>query len=44
MKKLPGFAKRTEWFLKNRHDLSSQISFLEVQVRVLVDVCVGRCL
>jgi hypothetical protein len=26
--KLPGFAKRTRWFLENRKDLSSQISYL----------------
>jgi hypothetical protein len=28
---LPGFAKRTKWFLENRKDLASQISFLELQ-------------
>ena len=27
--KLAGFAKRTRWFLKNRSDLASQISYLE---------------
>ena len=27
--KLPGFAKRTRWFLNNRPDLASQISYLE---------------
>ena len=26
--KLPGFAKRTRWFLENRKDLSSQISYM----------------
>src|SRR5882762_6480018 len=26
--RLPGFAKRTRWFLENRKDLSSQISYL----------------
>eukprot|EP01116_Phalansterium_solitarium_P019894 TRINITY_DN5719_c0_g1_i4.p1 TRINITY_DN5719_c0_g1~~TRINITY_DN5719_c0_g1_i4.p1 ORF type:complete len:927 (-),score=269.62 TRINITY_DN5719_c0_g1_i4:177-2957(-) len=30
MNKLPGFAKRTQWFLKNRPDLAKQISFLEL--------------
>ncbi|MEO6875164.1 MAG: glucosidase [Opitutaceae bacterium] len=29
MKKLPGFAKRTKWFLENRKDLAGQISYLE---------------
>ena len=29
MAKLPGFAKRTKWFLENRKDLASQISYLE---------------
>ncbi|XP_064646810.1 uncharacterized protein LOC135499777 isoform X2 [Lineus longissimus] len=28
IKKLPGFYKRTRWFLKNRKDLSDQVSFL----------------
>jgi len=27
--RLPGFAKRTRWFLENRPDLSSQIAYLE---------------
>ncbi|MDB6094016.1 MAG: glucosidase [Verrucomicrobia bacterium] len=31
MKRLPGFAKRTKWFLENRHDLASQISYLDQQ-------------
>ena len=31
--KLPGFAKRTKWFLTNRTDLASRISFLELQAR-----------
>jgi Glycosyl hydrolase family 63 C-terminal domain len=29
MAKLPGFAKRTRWFLQNRRDLAVQISYLE---------------
>jgi hypothetical protein len=29
MAKLPGFAKRTRWFLKNRADLAGQISYME---------------
>jgi len=29
MKRLPGFAKRTKWFLENRKDLAGQISYLE---------------
>ncbi len=29
MARLPGFAKRTRWFLKNRPDLAGQISHLE---------------
>jgi hypothetical protein len=29
MRALPGFAKRTEWFLKHRRDLAAQISYLE---------------
>lgn len=29
MARLPGFAKRTKWFLKNRRDLAGQISYLE---------------
>ncbi len=29
MARLPGFAKRTRWFLKNRGDLAAQISYLE---------------
>jgi len=29
LQRLPGFAKRTRWFLKNRPDLSRQISHLE---------------
>ena len=29
MQQLPGFAKRTRWFLKHRQDLASQISYLE---------------
>ncbi len=29
MAKLPGFAKRTRWFLQNRKDLCGQISYLE---------------
>jgi hypothetical protein len=29
MAKLPGFAKRTKWFLENRKDLAGQISYLE---------------
>jgi hypothetical protein len=29
MARLPGFAKRTRWFLKNRSDLAAQISYLE---------------
>ena len=29
MAKLPGFAKRTRWFLENRRDLAGQISYLE---------------
>jgi hypothetical protein len=29
MAKLPGFAKRTRWFLENRKDLAGQISYLE---------------
>ena len=28
-RKLPGFAKRMRWFLKNRQDLARQISFME---------------
>jgi hypothetical protein len=28
MEKLPGFAKRTRWFLENRKDLAGQISYL----------------
>ena len=31
MQRLPGFAKRTRWFLKNRPDLARQISYLEQQ-------------
>jgi hypothetical protein len=31
MKRLPGFAKRTQWFLKNRPDLARQISYLDQQ-------------
>ena len=31
MQRLPGFAKRTKWFLKNRPDLAGQISYLEQQ-------------
>jgi hypothetical protein len=29
MARLPGFAKRTRWFLENRQDLAGQISYLE---------------
>ncbi|MDE3084551.1 MAG: glucosidase, partial [Verrucomicrobiota bacterium] len=29
MQKLPGFAKRTRWFLKHRRDLAEQISYFE---------------
>ena len=29
MERLPGFAKRTKWFLENRKDLAGQISYLE---------------
>ncbi|MES1167080.1 MAG: glucosidase [Pseudomonadota bacterium] len=29
MARLPGFAKRTRWFLENRQDLGAQISYLE---------------
>jgi hypothetical protein len=29
MARLPGFAKRTRWFLENRRDLAGQISYLE---------------
>ncbi len=29
LKRLPGFAKRTRWFLDNRKDLANQISYLE---------------
>ncbi len=28
LQKLPGFAKRTRWFLENRRDLASQISYM----------------
>ncbi len=28
-RRLPGFAKRMRWFLRNRQDLASQISFME---------------
>jgi hypothetical protein len=31
MNALPGFKKRTEWFLKNRSDLARNISYLEVE-------------
>jgi hypothetical protein len=31
MARLPGFAKRTRWFLENRRDLAGQISYLEQQ-------------
>ena len=31
MARLPGFAKRTRWFLENRKDLAGQISHLEQQ-------------
>jgi len=31
MRRLPGFAKRTRWFLENRRDLASQISYLDQQ-------------
>ncbi len=34
---LPGFAKRTRWFMKNRRDLSAQISYLSDS-----DICAGR--
>jgi hypothetical protein len=29
LKRLPGFSKRMEWFLKNRRDLAKQISYAE---------------
>jgi Mannosylglycerate hydrolase MGH1-like glycoside hydrolase domain len=29
MERLPGFAKRTRWFLEHRRDLAAQISYLE---------------
>jgi len=29
LQRLPGFAKRTKWFLENRKDLAGQISYLE---------------
>src|SRR3954452_14363956 len=28
-RRLPGFAKRMRWFLRNRQDLAGQISFME---------------
>jgi hypothetical protein len=30
MEKLPGFAKRTRWFLENRRDLAAHISYMSV--------------
>jgi hypothetical protein len=30
MEKLPGFAKRTRWFLENRRDLAAHISYLSI--------------
>jgi hypothetical protein len=37
LKKLPGFAKRTRWFLENRKDLAAHISYLTTQ-----ETAVGR--